>query len=271
MADIFSSQFFVVFFSVGVPLSIFFVLLFFFIIKPGRINLNIRRSSSNPSPTQSNPSLSTSATPQVQQTPVQQTTQPNQSQSQDLSKIISRVDKMQADLTKAITDTSTELKQSIDNLGKGLEDLALAIKSTKSDAESPFNFIPVNEPEPKPLSEQAKPVNLPTESSFQNITSSILPKVDIRKMIQLSILLAILDYDKVKIKALLNLGLITPEDFEMIAKIEDIIQKNRPKIDAMELALIAYDIAKSYNSTDSELVRYMSVLLGDGNGRRNNQ
>lgn len=74
-----------------------------------------------------------------------------------------------------------------------------------------------------------------------------------------------------KIRALLNLGLISPQDLEMISKIEDIIHKNRPKVDAAELALIAYDIAKSYNSVDSELVKFMSVLIGDGNGRRDNQ
>ncbi|MCG3109722.1 hypothetical protein L3N51_02017 [Metallosphaera sp. J1] len=268
MTDLFSSQFFVVFFSVGVPISIFFVLLFFFVLRPGRINLNIRRSS-NPSSVQPNTFQASSVNISTQQPPQPST----QSQpQQDLSKITSRVDKMQADLAKMITDTSTELKQSIDNLGKGLEDLALAIKATKSDAESPFNFIPINEPEQK--SEiPAKSTNLSTYTPPSNNSSSQagLPKVDIRKLVQLSILLAILDYDKVKIRALLNLGLITPEDLELIAKIEDIIQKNRPKIDATELALIAYDIAKSYDSADSELVRYMSVLLGDGNGRRNNQ
>ncbi|MCH1770292.1 MULTISPECIES: hypothetical protein [Metallosphaera] len=273
MTDLFSSQFFIVFFSVGVPLSIFFVLLFFFVLRPGRINFR-RSTSTNSSAQSAIPSPLPSPIPPPPQQPTQTSTPQPQ---QDISKITSRVDKMEADLAKMISDTSTELRQSVENLGKNLEDLALAIKATKSDAESPFNLIQLNEQDPKTSRDSVDAkftgLNIPNSSSSitQDISQNELPNINLKKLIQLSILLAILDYDKVKIRALLNLGLISPQDLEMISKIEDIIHKNRPKVDAAELALIAYDIAKSYNSVDSELVKFMSVLIGDGNGRRDNQ
>jgi len=255
MGDLLSSQFFVVFVSVSIPLSVFFVLLFFFVLRPR--GLTFRRGSTNPPPQSPQPT-------QTQQPPPLPSVPPQQ----DLSKITTRIEKMQSDITKLISDSTAEFKQSVEALGKNLEDLALALKAYKSDVESPFNNIPVNDHEEHP---SASTLQGSLQSPQQRIDTVALSKIDLKKLIQLSVLLAVLDYDKSKIRALINLDLITPRDLEMIAKIEEIIHKNRPKIDATELALLAYDIARSYDSVDSDLVRYMSVILGEGDGRGNSQ
>lgn len=158
----------------------FYILCFIvlFVLRPGRINF--RR------PTGTNSSAQ-SAIPSPIPPPPQQPTQTSTPQpQQDISKITSRVDKMEADLAKMISDTSTELRQSVENLGKNLEDLALAIKATKSDAESPFNLIQLNEQDPKTSRDSVDAkftgLNIPNSSSSitQDISQNELPNINLK-------------------------------------------------------------------------------------------
>jgi len=246
---IFNNTFITLFLVVSIPLVVFFILLFLFLFKR-RI-----RFSRSPQQTQPQP------TPQTQQLP-----QPKVEQV-DLTKLTSRIDKMQSDITKAIIDSNTELKDTIEGLGKNLEDLALAIKSTKSDAESPFNSVIE---ETKKIKNDIISVTDKTTSEKKREEGN-LSSVNLKKLVQLSTLLAVMDYDKEKIMALFRLDLLSPEDVAMLAKIEEVLSKNKNKISASDLAVIAYDIARTYESADSDTVKYVSFVLGDENGRRSDK
>ncbi len=215
---------------VSLPLAVFFVMLFLYVFKFNKPKQVI---------------------PQSQQQPIQQ---PMQNVTVDLNKITGKIDKMQSDLSKVITDGNNEIKESIQNLGKNLEELALAIKATKSDEESPFNIE-----------------NIKDNDSKTSLVSQSLPNVDLKKIIQLSVLLFVMDYDKEKIISLFRLDLLSSKDVETVEKIEEILAKNRTKISASDLALIAYDIAKVSNAVDNDVVKYISLILGDLNGGRGNQ
>jgi hypothetical protein len=80
-----------------------------------------------------------------------------------------------------------------------------------------------------------------------------------------------MDYDKEKIMALFKLDLLSPDDIAMLAKIEDVLSKNKGKISASDLAIIAYDIARTYESADADTVKYVSLVLGDRNGGRSDK
>ncbi|BDC17319.1 hypothetical protein HS5_02090 [Acidianus sp. HS-5] len=193
--------------------------------------------------------------PQPQQVPQQAV----QNVTVDISKITGRIDKMQNDLSKVISDSNNEIKESIQGLGKNLEELALAIKASKSDEESPFNIESVIRKEDN-------------NSNTSSVIGESLPNnIDLKKIIQLSVLLFMMDYDKEKIISLFRLDLLSSKDVETIEKIEEILAKNRAKISASDLALVAYDIAKVSNTVDNDVVKYISLILGDLNGGRSNQ
>jgi hypothetical protein len=235
--DVINSVFINLFLVVSLPLAVFFILLFLFVFR--------RRIRLSKSPSQIQPQTIQAQVPSQPKVDV------------DLSKVTSRIDKMQSDITKAITDSNTELKDTIEGLGKNLEDLALAIKSTKSDSESPFNSV----------IEDTKKM----ASDIISVSSKKEYSVDLKKLVQLSTLLAIMDYDKEKIMALFKLDLLSPDDIAMLAKIEDVLSKNKGKISASDLAIIAYDIARTYESADADTVKYVSLVLGDRNGGRSDK
>ncbi|MFP3202952.1 MAG: hypothetical protein RXR43_12215 [Sulfolobus sp.] len=233
-----SNPIFDVLLLVSLPLAVFFVTLFLYLFK-------FNKSRPQQTPIQ----------PQVQQQ-----TQPQQNVVIDISKITGRIDKMQSDLSKVIVDSNNEVKESIQNLGKNLEELALAIKASKSDEESPFNIEGIaNQGKEEVVADRAI-IN-------QNLPNNI----DLKKIIQLAVLLFVMDYDKEKIISLFRLDLLSSKDVEIIEKIEEILAKNRAKISASDLALVAYDIAKVSNTVDNDVVKYISLVLGDMNGGRSNQ
>lgn len=233
-----SNPIFDVLLLVSLPLAVFFVMLFLYLFKFNK--------------------------PRPQQTPiqpqVQQQTQPQQNVVIDISKITGRIDKMQSDLSKVIVDSNNEVKESIQNLGKNLEELALAIKASKSDEESPFNIEGIANQGKEEVVADKVIIN-------QNLPNNI----DLKKIIQLAVLLFVMDYDKEKIISLFRLDLLSSKDVEIIEKIEEILAKNRAKISASDLALVAYDIAKVSNTVDNDVVKYISLVLGDMNGGRSNQ
>lgn len=229
-----SNPIFDVLLLVSLPLAVFFVMLFLYLFK-----------SNKTKPQQ------VSTQPQVQQ-------QAQQSVEIDISKITGRIDKMQNELSKVIINSNNEIKESIQNLGKNLEELALAIKASKSDEESPFNVEEVVN------TQQGEGI---ADKMDQNLSTNI----DLKKIIQMAALLFVMDYDKEKIISLFRLDLLSSKDLEIIEKIEEILTKNRAKISASDFALVAYDIAKVSNAVDNDVVKYISLVLGDANGGRSNQ
>lgn len=241
--------------TVSIPLSVLFILLYFLIF---------RRRKVAPSPP---PVSLPTPVPAQQNLPEQKPPQ-----EIDLTKVMSKMDKMQSDLSKTIVDNNNELKNLFENLNKNLEDLALSIKASKSDQESPFNVIAeienkkTNVPIPLKKSEENELVSKFENNEMESIPSS----PNLKKVIQLSTLLAVMDYDKEKLMALHKLDLLSANDFELLVRIEDVLAKNK-KITASDLAIITFDLMKSYSSADPDSVKYVSLVLGDRNGGRDNK
>lgn len=242
--------------TVSIPLTTLFILLYFFVLrKRSNVTKTVTTPSTPPSP------LPTPPVQQVEQRQVQEI---------DLNKVMSKMDKMQSDLSKTIADSNNEIKNLFENLAKNIEDLALSIKATKSDEESPFNIIAEEKNNLTPMKKfEAREEQKESVSNLISSSSSS-SSLNLKKIVQLSTLLAVMDYDKEKLMALYKLDLLSALDFELLVKIEDILAKNK-KINASDLAIIAFDLLKSYDSADPDAVKYVSLVLGDQNGGRDNK
>lgn len=252
-----SSPYFIVFVVIVVPLVGFALYLRFF-LRP--------RSAATPQ-----------AVPQqdaTQATQTQATQAPDR--AEELAKAVgqlgSKIDRVEANVTKALASGFGEVMGELRNLSQKLEDAVLAIKAAQSDAASPFNEQPKQPEAPPVAAEAAWPVD--RGGAHENgALSGELGGYDITRLLEACAILEILGYNRRQVELLFEVGLLGVEHLELVGRVERVLEKYGSGLRARDVAEIVLKTCPPQAVSQQGVVRILRVLreLGGADGGRSGE
>jgi len=259
LGSITSSPYFVVFVIIVVPLLGFALYLRFF-LRGGR------PTSREGAGVQAG-GVGGEAQPQVQAQPQPQP----QERGEDLVKAVgqlgSKVDRVEANLSKAVAAGFGDVMGELKNLSQKLEDAVLAIKAAQSDAASPFNAgvddsgRPKNG-EPSGVGAAVGAPNLDVGGAF----SRELGDSDVGSLLEACALLEILGYNRRQVELLFEVGLLDVKHLELIGRIEQVLEKYGSELKARDIALIVFKTSPPQSAFQEKARRVLRVLHEMGEG-----
>lgn len=258
VGELASSPFFVVFLVIVVPLIGFALYMRFVLLGSKNSNKSAVGGVKEQSTVSSQPAQVQVASGRDEEVP------------KILSQVNTKIDRVEANITKALSSSLGEIMGELKNVSQKVDDAVLAIKAAQSDAASPFN-APVSSSDTnrggvvdKPVGEAlGKPVG---EHPF----SQEFDDHDLGKLLEACAVLEILNYNRQQVEWLFEVGLLTVEHLELMARIEQVLEKYGSGLKARDIAEIVLKTSSPqavFQETARRVLRVLHEMGDDGAGR----
>lgn len=182
----------------------------------------------------------------------------------------SKMDRVEANVTKAVAGGFSEVMGELRSLSQKLEDAVLAVKAAQSDAASPFNEQP-QQPEGRGLRE-AIPLDR-SGSSESGPFGNELGGYDVGRLLEACAVLEILGYNRRQVELLFEVGVLGVEHLELIGRVERVLEKYGSGLRARDVAEIVLKTCPPQATSQQGVVRVLRVLreLGGRDGGRSGE
>ncbi len=263
LGDLFSSPFFIIFLVIVVPLIAFSVYLRFTLRGRPVGRTAVTEAGSQP------------AVAVVGQPQQQRVDQGDSELAKTLGQVSSKIDRVESNLTKAMSTGLGDVMGELRALSQKLEDAVLAIKAAQSDAASPFN-LPVAEEASvqRPPSDALKPNHVDTSVPVEHHpVHKELGDYDLGTLLEVCAVLEVLNYDRQQVEWLFELGLLSVDHMEIMGRIDQVLQKYGSDLKARDIADIVLRTNPPQAMFQEKARRVLRVLheLGDSDAGRSGQ
>jgi len=256
-----SSPFFMVFLVIVVPLLGFALYLRFMVLGRRNPNRSVRGSvreqaAGGPQPTQA----------QVE-------TGRDEEVSKMLSQVNTKIDRVEANITKALSSSLGEIMGELKNVSQKVEDAVLAIKAAQSDAASPFN-APATPSDANRGGVGDKPIgDSLSKPAGERVFNQEFDNYDLGRLLEACAVLEILNYNRQQVEWLFEVGLLTVEHLELMGRIEQVLEKYGSGLKARDIAEIVLKTNSPQAVFQETARRVLRVLheMGDGGAGRSGQ
>jgi len=263
IGGIVSSPFFVVFLVIVVPLLGFALYLRFWVL--GRRNPN--RGAATVGVREQ------AATTVSQPAQVQVEAGRNEDVAKMLSQVNTKIDRVESNITKALSSSLGEIMGELKNVSQKVEDAVLAIKAAQSDAASPFN-APVTPSNTSRGGADEEPSRETVGNPVgERVFNREFDNYDLGKLLEACAVLEILNYNRQQVEWLFEVGLLSVEHLELMGRVEQVLEKYGSGLKARDIAEIVLKTNSPQAVFQETARRVLRVLheMGDGGAGRSGQ